>query len=385
MRPPRRPLALAFLPCFAALLHPMQPRPLQRREDHEAFEAAHLAGFACRAAQSRGRELPEKDDATRTAFQRDRDRVAYSRAFRRLAGKTQVVGAAGAGDHFRTRLTHTMEVSLMARSLCRALGANADLAEAIALAHDLGHPPFGHAGEAALHEVLSREGMSFEHNLQSLRIVEHLEKKSPQFVGLNLTFEVREGLQKHRADRGNPLEARLADAADSLAYLHHDLDDALRAGVVTEPQLAASLQAWRECRQGADDPFGTISAMMKFFTTDFCCQTHRNLAQLAPKSPDDVRNCSTDVAAFSPDVGAAFSQARQFLHARFYKEPSICAASDEGKRVVKRILFALLKNPSLLPAECRGAAGTHAEQVKDFVAGMTDAFAVDFEKELPAL
>ncbi|MFH1012856.1 MAG: dNTP triphosphohydrolase, partial [Candidatus Peregrinibacteria bacterium] len=211
------------------------------REQIEAREKEILAPYAAFSVDSRGREHPESEDPYRTCFQRDRDRVIHSKAFRRLRGKTQVL-VAGFGDHYRSRLAHSMEVAQIARAICRSLGLNEDLAEAVSLAHDLGHAPFGHAGQDEMNAILQEYGSRFEHNEQSRRIVELLEHKSPDYPGLNLSFEVRDGLIKHRTFYDNPpvtdtlmpsLEAQVANAADEIAYLNHDIDDGLRSGVLT--------------------------------------------------------------------------------------------------------------------------------------------------------
>src|SRR5277367_881503 len=270
----------------------------RRRFDLERSEARHLSSYAQSSATSRGREHAEDQHRFRTAFQRDRDRIVHSRSFRRLEYKTQVF-LNGTGDHYRTRMTHTIEVSCIARTLARSLGLNEDLAEAIALAHDLGHPPFGHLGEETLDRMMARHG-GFRHNAQSLRVVEELELKYPEFNGLNLTWEVREGLHKpYVPDRliegfiQPSLEAQGVDLSDQIAYICHDLDDGLDSGLIDERDLAG-LELWR---------------------------TTRAIRDKAPQTSDDVRRLPA-LITFSPETAGLARELLKFLYGRFYNHPS---------------------------------------------------------------
>src|SRR6201996_1366710 len=275
----------------------------RRRFDLERSEVRHLAPYAQSSAATRGRQYDEDQHSFRIAFQRDRDRIVHSRSFRRLEYKTQVF-LNGTGDHYRTRMTHTMEVSCIARTLARSLGLNEDLAEAIALAHDLGHPPFGHLGEETLNKLMARHG-GFRHNSQSLRVVEELEMKYPEFNGLNLTWEVREGLRKpYRPNQliegfiQPSLEAQAVDLADEIAYICHDLDDGLDSGLVQEPELRA-LDLWRTTQSEALAPYPhlepergrnyVLRTLLGRLVEDVINHSAQEIRKHAPASSDDAR------------------------------------------------------------------------------------------------
>ncbi len=372
----------------------MNPTYVSLREQIETNEQMLLAPYACHAAASQGREYYEEADIQRTTFQRDRDRVIHCRAYRRLRGKTQVF-VAHHGDHYRNRLTHTMEVAQLGRDVARNLKANEDLAETIALAHDLGHTPFGHAGETAMNELLHRYGSIFEHNSQSRRIVEILEQKSPHFPGLNLSYEVRDGLIKHRNTnydtqteaRNSSLEAQIVDMADQVAYQNHDIDDGLRAGIVHLEELD-SLELWQLAK--ADVPryepdelwtSAVISKLIKIMAHDLLTETARRLESLDPQSVNDIRNAPLPMAAFSPEIDTKNTALRHFLYSKFYRQPKVVEQSERGKETIKRIFFHLYVKPDMLPLHFQEMIKSGEKReivIKDFIAGMTDRFALDF-------
>ncbi len=368
-------------------------KPLRLRPTIEAIENQVLVPYACRASESKGRDYRETEDTQRTVFQRDRDRIIHSAAFRRLRGKTQVF-VAHHGDHFRNRLTHTMEVAQLARDFSRNLGLNEDLAEAIALAHDIGHTPFGHAGQQAMRELLHRYGLYFEHNQQSRRIVELLERKSPRYPGLNLTFEVRDGLMKHRkadyensdlTDNGS-LEAQVVDPLDHL-YQNHDIEDGLRAGIIHLEELE-KLELWKKATEMtlkkesyALTHWEIISSLIKLMANDLLNETARRLEALQPKTVDDIRNAKHPMVSLSREFEMNNDSLRHFLHLKLYRQPEVIRMSEAGQQVIKQIFFHLMKNPNDLPAryfDMIEAGESPQIVIKDFIAGMTDRYAFDF-------
>ncbi len=372
---------------------------LSLRQTIEQNEKRILAPYACHAADTQGREYEEAADVQRTAFQRDRDRVIHCRAYRRLRGKTQVF-VAHHGDHYRNRLTHTMEVAQLGRDIARNLRANEDLTETIALAHDIGHTPFGHAGETAMNELLHRFGGFFEHNSQSRRIVEKLEQKSPDFPGLNLSYEVRDGLIKHRNTnydtqtefRNSSLEAQIVDMADQIAYQNHDIDDGIRSKIVELKELE-KLELW-QMAQATVPRFepehlwisAVISSLIKLMSNDLLTETVRRLESLSPHSVNDIRNAPLPMVAFSPEMEERNNSLRHFLYSKFYRQPEVLAQSERGKETIKRIFFHLHDHPQELPQNFQEMIenGEKVEIViKDFIAGMTDRFALDFAGNLP--
>jgi dGTPase len=332
-----------------------------------------------------GREFPEKSDPTRTEFQRDRDRIIHSKAFRRLSGKTQVF-VATYGDHFRDRLTHTLEVAQVARDLARSLRLNEDCCEAIALAHDLGHTPFGHAGEHTLNEIMEKFGRRFEHNEQSQRVVEHLEKLFPNFDGLNLTAEVREGLAKHQTlydqrtkrIKEKTLEAQVVDIADEIAYHNHDLDDGLRSELFTLRDLHR-LAVWREAVEAVFKKYGEIRDAVVF--------RHRIISQLISLMISDVfetamknlaRRRFHHAVRFSPSFQKKIIELRKFLWYRMYQSPQVLKHSRRGQKILKKLFWHFYKNPALMPKrfyERIGKPDPLEVIVKDYVAGCTDIYA----------
>ncbi len=382
-----------------------------------------LAIFACDPAASRGRRIAEPAAPTRTDFQRDRDRIVHSTAFRRLVYKTQVF-LNHEGDLFRTRLTHSLEVAQLGRSIARSLRLEEDLVEAIALAHDLGHTPFGHAGQDALHDCMQGAG-GFEHNLQSLRVVDTLEERYPDFDGLNLTFETREGILKHCArpaaealeaaepggvgrrflDRTQPgLEAQLCNLADEIAYNAHDIDDGVRSGLITLAQLeeVSLFDRYRRAALARHPALGAaagerrllneaIRLMLSDQVYDVIDTTAAALAAHGPRSADAVRTAGRPLVGFSPAMRAEAIVLKRFLFQNLYRHPKVAAMADAGKQVV-RDLFAAYDSA---PGEMRGGYGARAlagdpalprrRIVADYIAGMTDRFASSEHQRLTGL
>jgi len=336
-----------------------------------------------------GRETPETEDESRFPLQRDRDRIIHSQAFRRLQGKTQVFVLGEESDHVRTRLTHTMEVAQIGRDMARRLSLNEDLAESIALAHDLGHPPFGHRGEAALDEWMRRHGSHFEHNEQSLRIVTMLETHAGNMRGLNLNREILEGLQKHREGDGHPralsLEAQIVNLADEIAYTGHDCDDGLHAGLFTlEDALGVSLarEAHDQTRERGTSLRGGI---IRLLVTDLYAETQRRVEKHWVESLDDVYAAKEPLVGFSQEVQTRLADMRAFMHRRMYSHPRVMAAGDDGHRIVLTLCETLLRNPNDKILALQKYTGcTLEDAIKDYVAGMTDAFAQTQAEELGA-
>lgn len=343
-----------------------------------------LATYAVPHGGELGREHPDPEDETRFPFQRDRDRIIHAQAFRRLKGKTQVF-IAGKGDHYRTRLTHTMEVAQISRDMARTLGLNEDLAECIALAHDLGHTPFGHSGEEAMREEMERHGMTFEHNVQSLRIVTLLEERTTKYLGLNLNREVLEGLMKHRTaydaahgelPRSPSLEAQIVNLADEIAYTAHDVDDGLRAGLLTHEELLTIPlydEAFAKTRAGGTEVRGTLIHLL---VTDAYAETERRRTQHGIKTLDSVYGASDDLVSFSGTTMTKLSALRAFLHERFYRSKEVREYSEEGMRII-RTLFRLYEEhpPEKVIAVQKKTGSQLPEAIKDYIAGMTDQYA----------
>ena len=363
---------------------------------------AQLAPWAVADEQTRGRLHEEPDHPYRRPFQRDRDRVIHCRAFRRLMHKTQVF-VAGEGDHFRTRLTHTLEVAQIARTAADCLRLNQELTEAICLGHDLGHPPFGHAGQAALNRCMADFG-GFEHNLQALRIVDTLEHRYPGFPGLNLCWETREGLLKRCSKRqarslgdlGNrfierrqpSLEAQLANVADEIAYNHHDLDDGIRSGLLDQHEVM-QVRLYRESQrealrrypraQGGPLVAETIRGMINRVVSDLIETTQTGLKREAPPNADAVRKCSRPLIHFSDDIRDRHQELAGFLTERLYHHPRMRQEYANGGAVIDTLFTFYLDHPEQLPGRHgRGLSGgkeARARAVADYIAGMTDRFA----------
>jgi len=375
------------------------------------------APYAARPEASRGRLHPEPESPTRSPFQRDRDRIIHSSAFRKLQYKTQVF-VNHEGDFFRTRLTHSIEVAQIARSIARELKLDEDLAEALALAHDLGHPPFGHAGEEALNAAMKPHG-GFDHNAQSLRVVTLLESRYAAFDGLNLSWETLEGLAKHNGPLHRPppyiaqynerhalelgthagAEAQVASLADDIAYHSHDLDDALRARLF-EPADIAHLPlvgpALAEARRASLDVppprlrHETIRRVINVMVTDLVAESSRRLAKLAPRDIVAIRKAKQPVIAFSPAVAGGSRVIKEFLFARMYRHWRVNRMTTKARRLTGELFGALAADPSLLPDDWRARAGDGggartAITVGDYIAGMTDRYAIDEHRRLTDL
>jgi len=360
-----------------------------------------LAPYACDPARTRGRRHAEQAAPTRTEYQRDRDRIVHSTAFRRLVYKTQVF-LNHEGDLFRTRMTHSLEVAQLGRSIARALRLNEDLVEAIALAHDLGHTPFGHAGQDALDDCMAGRG-GFEHNLQSLRVVDELEERYPSFNGLNLTFETREGILKHCSrnnalrieaaepggvarrflDRSQPsLEAQLCNLADEIAYNAHDIDDGVRSGLISLEQLAAVElfdqfrgEALREfpSLQGRRLLYEAIRRMLSAQVYDVIDSTRAAVLKAAPASVDEARAAAA-LVSFSDAMREKSAALKRFLMRNLYRHPQVMATTGQAKEVVRELFAAYLDDPGQMPQDFAARPDT-ARAVADYLAGMTDRFA----------
>ncbi|MCC6714924.1 MAG: deoxyguanosinetriphosphate triphosphohydrolase [Gammaproteobacteria bacterium] len=366
---------------------------------------APLAPYAACDNNSRGRQYPEPPPTYRNEHQRDRDRVIHSAAFRRLEYKTQVF-VNHEGDMFRTRLTHSIEVAQIARTIARALQLNEDLAEAIAVAHDLGHTPFGHAGQRALNDCMRPYG-GFEHNLQSLRVVDVLEEKYAEFDGLNLTFETREGILK-RCPRGKAeilgelgrrflsggqptLEAQLTNLADEIAYNNHDIDDGLRAGLLTREQLLQVPIFRQHCESVvARHPsvsqrrlaYETVRSMIGAQVTDLVETSRERLLAAAPASIERVRENASPLIAFSDAMRSGLKELKEFLMTNLYRHYRVMRMSTKADRVVRELFAAFMGDPRLLPAGTQSTAigsgeeAARAQVIADYIAGMTDRYAI---------
>jgi len=346
------------------------------------------------------REFPAPSHPDRTPFQRDRERIVQARAFRRLAGKTQVF-TSRESDHFRSRLTHTMEVAQIAREVASSLGLNEDLAETLALVHDIGHPPFGHAGERALNLCLERHGLRFDHNLHALRIVEHFEQRYAAHRGLNLTLAVREGIVKHSRDyldvdhpelaeyfldQSPPLEAQLIDLADEIAYLTADLDDGVESGLLEVPHIVANVSILGRCfeRVEREHPgveqkylfYESLQWMQGVLTQDLIRNTERNLRVHQLNSLTAVRAYPLRIAIFSPEIEAQRLQEKQYLYQTLYTCPALVQEHDKAEEVVTELFDFWLAKGEELPESYAAdiAADGLARVVADYIAGMTDAF-----------
>jgi dGTPase len=380
----------------------MSGRALRDRAAFEREEAARLAPWAVPSGASRGRLFPEPPHPYRTEFQRDRDRIVHSRAFRRLEYKTQVF-VHHEGDHYRNRLTHTLEGSQIARTIARALRLGEELAEAVVLAHDLGHTPFGHAGERVLAELMADHG-GFDHNRQSLRIVDLLEERYPDFRGLNLTWETREGILKHGSDWEHPvalpelgrqpsLEAQVADAADEIAYTNHDLDDGLRSGLLRLEQLSA-LALWRETRREIESRIGraservlraqTIVALINRLVTDLIEASAARLEVSGLASVEGVRATPRRLIGFSAGIEKEKLELKRFLHDELYLHPAVRQVSEAASTLLVDLFRGYRERPERLPARVRAhfQGDGEARAVCDYVAGMTDRFALKEHREL---
>ena len=366
------------------------------REELEQLERQSLAPYAQFSADTRGREYPEEPPDWRTHYQRDRDRVIHSRAFRRLEYKTQVF-LNGSGDHLRTRLTHTMEVAAIARNVARALKLNEDLAETIALAHDLGHSPFGHKGEMVL-DKLMKDHDGFEHNRQSLRVVEELEQKYPGFPGLNLSWEVREGLAKHETSYDLPssrrefetksasLEAQVANLADEITYYSHDLDDGLESGLLAEKKLNREVRIWNQAARKVKKEYGELPDECRWYFIIRCIidgqvrdvveTTEKRILASGVKSADDVRKQTAALAAYSSKRRGLNLELRDYLYENLYYNPVVHEPNQRAVRIMEQLFAYYLEHPQEIGAQSRKRIkkiGLH-RAVCDYIAGMTDRY-----------
>jgi dGTPase len=359
-----------------------------------------LADYAIRVEDSRGRRHPEAAHPYRNDFQRDRDRVVHSRAFRRLEAKTQVF-TRRYSDHFRNRLTHTIEVAQISRTIAAQLRLNADLVEALALVHDLGHPPFGHSGEKALDAAMRQHELFFDHNLHALRIVEDFELRYAAFRGLNLTFEVREGIIKHShdydvkghpelaeylLDRRPPLEAQLIDLTDEIAYNTADLDDGYEARLLTIEQIADCVELFARHYGEAKQRYPKVAEKLVFnealksilddFVGDLISNTARRIAIAVVHSVEDVRNYAERIAAFSPAIEEQRRRLKEFLYENLYYSPALAAEKEDAERITGELFAHWMEEPDDLPRSYREKAAEEplARVICDYIAGMTDPF-----------
>ncbi|MFT4578659.1 MAG: dGTPase [Nitrospinales bacterium] len=372
------------------------------RFDLEKLESSTLAPFAAKSGESQGRQHPEEEHQYRTRFQRDRDRIIHTSAFRRLEYKTQVF-VYHEGDYYRTRLTHSLEVAQIARSICKSLQLNEDLAESVALSHDLGHPPFGHTGQDVLNRLM-KDHDGFEHNKQSLRIVKLLEKRYPEFDGLNLTWDVLEGICKHTKDKENPitsaegvkypsLEAQIADFADGIAYNAHDLDDGITSNLLDLGQLR-KVALWKENEDRFDKKYSGLDFKLKKYqvvrsiinelTTDLRDATTKNIEDHKVNSVDEVRRAPIRMATFGKEVAEKNKELKKFLHKNMYSHRKVLRMEFKAGLTLDGIFAAYTKMPGLLPEAVlkNEAHGTLERRICDYVSGMTDRYALNEHKNL---
>lgn len=372
------------------------------RSQLEMLEDQALAPYGCRSRDSRGRAYPDDEPDYRTAFQRDRDRILHTTAFRRLEYKTQVF-INYEGDYYRTRLTHTLEVSQIGRTLARALGANEDLVEAICLAHDLGHPPFGHSGEVALARLMANHG-GFDHNKQSLRIVTQLENRYPDFPGLNLTWEVREGIVKHEseydiadASEYNPelrghLEAQIANVADELAYTAHDLDDGLRSQMIT-PAMLKGITLWEILAEsvGWSGPLldemtrhRMIRRLIGLEVSDLVYTTDQRLRESNVKSVEELQRLPYNAIGFSEDMHRRNRELKDFLYANLYRHHRVVRMAVKAERIITELFTVYKSEPAILPRHVQDLIPERGLErtICDYIAGMTDRYAVEEYQKL---
>ncbi len=376
------------------------------RQGYEERENRFLAPCAMKSSLTKGRKYPEQEHPLRSAYQRDRDRIVHSRAFRRLEYKTQVF-VNHEGDHYRTRLTHTLEVVMISRTMARTLQLNEDLVEALALVHDVGHPAFGHSGEQILDKLMKDHG-GFEHNHQGLRIVEKLEKKYPDFNGLNLSWELREGILKHNTTYDKPanheydphlsplLEVQLVNLGDEIAYNSHDLDDGLYSGLFTRKDLS-NVEIWSEAEERVkrkkpnieDKILGSyiVREIIDSQVNDVLRQTEKNLQEHNINSIEDVRNTKIPLVCFSPDVARKNRDLKKYLHKNLYTHLQVEIMNQKGLRIINELFDLFISNPRLMDTslmERTGETSLH-RAVCDYLAGMTDRYAFNEYRKLFSL
>jgi len=378
---------------------------MRTRIDIEKFEEETLAPYAMKSKDSAGREYKEKDHEMRTCYQRDRDRIVHSEAFRKLEYKTQVF-TIFEGDYYRTRLTHTIEVAQIGRTIGRNLRLNEDLIEAIALAHDLGHPPFGHAGEGHLRDKMKEIG-GFDHNKRSFEIVTKFEKRYPHFDGLNLTREVLVGILKHETQydkgaysakykKGPTLEAKIVDFADSLAYLNHDIDDGLTSGYITEKDLMES-SLWRRVYKKAEESirnndfemkkYQVVKQLIDMQVRDFLTETDKRLKKLKFKNALEARTYQGIVAGFSPRMKEQRDALQKLLHKKLYQHYHVVRMNEKARRIIFDLFDVYLQQPNQLPYSVYSREKKYTKKQKyeiicNYIASMTDRFALEEHKKL---
>jgi len=372
------------------------------RQKLEELEDRALSPYGIRSKNSKGRSFPEDEPSYRTVFQRDRDRILHTTAFRRLEYKTQVF-IVSEGDYYRTRLTHTLEVAQIGRTLARALGANEDLVEAICLAHDIGHSPFGHSGENILNRLM-KDHNGFDHNKQSLRIVTKLAKRYPEFSGLNLTWETREGIVKHETEydisdasdfnpdlRGH-LEAQIANIADELAYSAHDLDDGLRSGMITTSMLEG-ITLWeimlesvglRNAKLDELNRHRLIRRLIGLEISDMVKTTNQRLRESGAQSVEDLQRLDYNVASFSEDMHRRNRELKDFLYSNLYRHHRVTRMQDKAERVISDIFQAYQREPAMLPHHIKKRIDKVGLErtICDYIAGMTDRYAIEEHSKL---
>jgi dGTPase len=372
------------------------------RQQLEEIEDKSLAPYGMRSKDSKGRAYLDNEPEYRTSFQRDRDRIIHTTAFRRLEYKTQVF-INYEGDYYRTRLTHTLEVAQIGRTIARSLGGNEDLSEAVCLAHDLGHSPFGHAGEFVLARLMKEHG-GFDHNRQSLRIVTELEQRYPEFPGLNLTWEVREGMVKHESEydisdasdynpdlRGN-LEAQIANVADELAYSAHDLDDGLRSGMLTPHMLEGILLweiltdqiKWRGPDLDEVARHKLIRQLIGMEVTDLATSTDTRLKESSAQSPLDIQKLSYNVIGFSEEMSRRNRELKDFLYNKMYRHYRVVRMQVKAERILEELFNAYQAEPSTLPDQFQAFIDQRGleRSICDYIAGMTDRYAIEEHQKL---
>lgn len=374
------------------------------RKQIEAWENKFLSPYAMKSSHSKGRKYPEKEHAYRSVYQRDRDRIIHSAAFRRLEYKTQVF-VYHEGDYYRTRLTHTLEVAQIARTISKSLRLNDDLTEAVALVHDVGHTPFGHAVEEVLNELMEEEG-GFNHNIQGLRVVDELEERYPDFKGLNLSWETREGILKHnpvklkehsfpREFRGTEqpaLEVQVMDVADEIAYNNHDLDDGIKSGMISEEQLK-KIPLWNIIEKKIKDKYShlnndlrvylIIRSLIDWQVTGLIQNTFKNIRKHKINSFKDVKNLPLRLAAFNQDIAGLREELKEFLYKNLYCHWRVLRMSDKAMRFIKALFTVYVDSPSLLPPQFNNdSAKSIKRSVCDYIAEMTDRYALEEYKRL---
>ena len=366
------------------------------REELEKIERNTLAPYAQKSADTRGRRYKRPEHPFRTVYQRDRDRIVHCRAFRRLESKTQVF-VSHEGDHFRTRLTHTMEVASIGRTIARTLRLNEDLTEAICLVHDVGHPPFGHSGEAILNELMKEHG-GFEHNLQSLRVVDVLERKYPDFPGLNLTWEVREGIMMHSSEydktsaddpalKDNPsLEGQIVCISDEIAYNSHDIDDGLDAGILADEQME-EVELWKESNESFLREYPDVDKEIKiyygvrnlinFLVGDLTKYSLKLIKKTGVQSADDARKCKTPLITFSTEVARKETKLKKFLLDNVYHHPHVERRNEIARKIIQTLFNAFIEDSKLISDNARVRLKNENKYrvVCDYIAGMTDRYA----------